>query len=460
MTEKTFADLGLTQALIRATEKAGFTTPTPIQAGAIPAAAAGRDLLGIAQTGTGKTGAFALPLLQRLAESKTERLPKRPRSLILAPTRELAIQVAQTVQTFARPLNLRYAVVHGGVSQHPQVSQLTRGLDVLIACPGRLLDLMDQKAAYLDRVEILVLDEADRMLDLGFVRDIRKIAKLVPEDRQTLLFSATMPDDIADLAASLLSEPERVEVTPAATPVERIDQSVLLVAKPNKRKLLAHLLKERELTHTIVFSRTKHGVDRIVQHLEKSGIVAAGLHGDKSQGARRTALDGFKRGRIPVLVATDIAARGIDVTGISHVVNLDLPNVPETYVHRIGRTARAGRDGAAISFCEVEEVPYLKDIERVTQQSITVDEEHPFHEVEVADVIEHAGRSKPQSQKRGGRGRGGRNGGGGGGGQQAGQASSKGEGGKPNSGKSNSGKPANANRSRNRRRGNPQKKAA
>ena len=414
MTQPTFADLGLADILVRAAEKAGYETPTPIQADGIPAALSGRDLLGIAQTGTGKTGAFALPMLHRLSLSGTDRLPGKPRALILAPTRELAIQVAQTVNVFARPMNMRYAVIHGGVSQHPQVASLRRGVDVLVATPGRLMDLLEQRVLTLDRVETFVLDEADRMLDLGFVKDIQKIAKLVPETRHTMLFSATMPREIAGLAGSMLRDPQRIEVTPTSTPVERIDQSVLFVEKGRKRALLAHLLKQPALGHTIVFARTKHGVDRIVQHLQKSDIQAAGLHGDKSQGARRVALDSFKSGRLSVLVATDIAARGIDVDGISHVINLDLPNVPETYVHRIGRTARAGRSGAAISFCDFEEVEYLVDIEATTRQDIKIDAEHPFHNAEIATskvTYRKGGGGRPKSggQKSGGQNRGGQN---------------------------------------------------
>jgi ATP-dependent RNA helicase RhlE len=404
MTDKTFADLGLSEILVRAAEKAGFTTPTPIQADAIPPALAGTDLLGIAQTGTGKTGAFALPMLDRMSRSGTERLAGKPRALILAPTRELAIQVAQTVQTFARPLNMRYCVIHGGVSQQPQVANIRRGVDVLVATPGRLMDLIEQRILTLDKVETLILDEADRMLDLGFINDIRKISKMVPEKRHTMLFSATMPREISGLAESLLNKPVRVEITPAATPVELIDQSVLFVEKSRKRALLAHLLKEANIDHAIVFARTKHGVDRIVQHLQKADIQAAGLHGDKSQGARRVALESFKSGRLSVLVATDIAARGIDVTGISHVINLDLPNVPETYVHRIGRTARAGRSGSAISFCDLEEVEYLIAIESTTRKKITVNGDHPFHAPDIANANQNV-RTAKQGRPGGGRNR-------------------------------------------------------
>ncbi len=382
MTVQDFRGLGLADAILRTAATCGFDTPTPIQIGAIPPLMAGRDLLGLAQTGTGKTAAFTLPMLHRLAAegARDKRIPKAPRALILTPTRELAVQIAGTVETFGRPLGLRQALVHGGVSARPQAVALQRGVEVLIATPGRLLDLIDQRAVFLDRIEYFVLDEADRMLDLGFVRDVRRIAALVPAERQTALFSATMPQSIEELAASLLRKPERVEITPTTTPIERIRQSVMFVARPNKRALLANLLAAPEVSRAIVFVRTKHGVDRVVDSLRRAGLQAEGLHGNKSQGARQTALDAFKRGRLPILVATDIAARGIDVHEISHVVNMDMPDVPETYVHRIGRTARAGADGVAVSFCETEEIGNLMAIEAATRRKIEVDAGHEFHD--------------------------------------------------------------------------------
>ena len=369
MTVQDFRGLGLADAILRTAATCGFDTPTPIQIGAIPPLMAGRDLLGLAQTGTGKTAAFTLPMLHRLAAegARDKRIPKAPRALILTPTRELAVQIAGTVETFGRPLGLRQALVHGGVSARPQAVALQRGVEVLIATPGRLLDLIDQRAVFLDRIEYFVLDEADRMLDLGFVRDVRRIAALVPAERQTALFSATMPQSIEELAASLLRKPERVEITPTTTPIERIRQSVMFVARPNKRALLANLLAAPEVSRAIVFVRTKHGVDRVVDSLRRAGLQAE-------------ALDAFKRGRLPILVATDIAARGIDVHEISHVVNMDMPDVPETYVHRIGRTARAGADGVAVSFCETEEIGNLMAIEAATRRKIEVDAGHEFHD--------------------------------------------------------------------------------
>ncbi|WP_207483219.1 DEAD/DEAH box helicase [Arenibaculum pallidiluteum] len=382
MTE--FTSLGLSGPLLEAVQAEGYTAATPIQAGAIPHLLAGRDVLGLAQTGTGKTAAFALPILQRLAEAKRKPLPKAPRALILTPTRELALQIAEGFQTYGSRLTLRAAVVHGGVSINPQAAALARGLDILVATPGRLLDLLSQGMAKLDAVEIFVLDEADRMLDMGFIRDVRKIVALVPKKRQTMLFSATMPDAVSELAASLLTDPARVEVTPPATTVERIEQKVLFVDKGNKRHLLADLFRDPAMTRAIVFSRTKHGANRVAEYLEKAGVQAAAIHGNKSQSARQRALDGFKAGQVRALVATDIAARGIDVDGVTHVVNFDLPNEPESYVHRIGRTARAGRDGMALSFCDAEEVDYLRAIEKAIRQPVPVHEEHAYHAAPIA----------------------------------------------------------------------------
>ena len=395
MTVQDFRSLGLAETILRTAATCGFTVPTPIQIGAIPPLMAGRDLLGLAQTGTGKTAAFCLPMLHRFAAAGTDkRIPKAPRALILTPTRELAVQIAGVVETFGRPLSLRQALVHGGVSARPQAVALQRGVDVLVATPGRLLDLINQRAVFLDKIEYFVLDEADRMLDLGFVRDVKRIAALVPANRQTALFSATMPQSIIELTESLLRNPERVEITPTTTPIERIRQSVMFVARANKRTLLSGLLATPEVSRAIVFVRTKHGVDRVVDALKRDGLLAEGLHGNKSQGARQTALDAFRRGRLPILVATDIAARGIDVHEISHVINLDLPDVPETYVPRIRRTAPAGAEGIAVSFCEAEEVGNLMAIEQATRRSIDIDVTHGYHDAGI-EAMYRSGRRPP-----------------------------------------------------------------
>ncbi len=370
MTDITFASLGVAEPLLRALEAENYSRPTPIQTRAIPLLLEGRDLLGIAQTGTGKTAAFGLPLLQRLAAEPGKAGPKGTRALILAPTRELAIQIGDALKTYGRHLGLRQAVLLGGVGQGPQVKALAGGVDILIATPGRLLDLLGQRHLRLDRVSTLVLDEADRMLDMGFVRDVRKIVAALPAARQTLLFSATMPNEVARLAGEILDRPERVEVTPEVITVERIDQFVAHVPGGEKQQFLARLLQDPAVTRAIVFSRTKHGANRIAGKLERAGIEAAAIHGNKSQGARQRALEDFRAGSVQVLVATDIAARGIDVEAVSHVINFDLPNEPESYVHRIGRTARAGAGGIAISFCDTAERPYLAAIEKLTRQRL------------------------------------------------------------------------------------------
>ncbi len=372
MTAPTFVSLGLSEAILRALQERDYVTPTPIQARAIPHLLEGRDLLGIAQTGTGKTAAFALPMLQRLAASKNRPMPQKPRSLVLAPTRELATQIADSFEAYGKNLGLRGTIVFGGVGQNPQVQALRRGVDILVATPGRLLDLIQQRFCDLSQVEILVLDEADRMLDMGFLPDVKRILSRLPKQRQSLLFSATMPADITALAHDFLIDPVRVEVTPPAKTADRIEQSVWFVTKAGKRDLLAELLEDPAFQRTLVFTRTKHGADRVVKHLRQVDIHAHAIHGNKSQNNRERALDDFRTGRAPVLVATDIAARGIDVPEISHVVNFDLPNVAESYVHRIGRTARAGRDGIAISFCDAEEREYLRDIEKLIRQKIPV----------------------------------------------------------------------------------------
>ncbi|MBF0334961.1 MAG: DEAD/DEAH box helicase [Alphaproteobacteria bacterium] len=374
-----FTDLGLAADLCRAVDAEGYVTPTPIQAGAIPALLQGRDLLGIAQTGTGKTAAFALPVLQRLSQENRRAMPRSPRALILTPTRELALQIAECFQTYGRQLNLRHAVIFGGVGQGPQVTLLARGVDVLVATPGRLLDLMQQGHLRLSDVSVFILDEADRMLDMGFVRDVRKIVAAVPAKRQTMLFSATMPQEVTALANSLMSDPVRVEVTPPSTTVERIEQRVMFVTRDDKRHLLVNLLKAEGVGRAIVFTRTKHGANRVAEQLCKMGVPADAIHGNKSQNARQRALGDFRSGVLRTLVATDIAARGIDVDGITHVINFDLPVEPEAYVHRIGRTARAGAAGQALSFCDHDEVPYLQAIEKTIRRAVPVDHDHAWH---------------------------------------------------------------------------------
>ena len=366
-----FADLGVADPLQRALLNAGYRSPTPIQDRAIPLLLEGRDLLGIAQTGTGKTAAFALPILQRLAETPARR-GRGATALVLVPTRELAVQVAAAFTTYGKQLPLRTAVIHGGVGQGPQVAALRAGIDILVATPGRLLDLVQQGHAKLSAVSAFVLDEADRMLDMGFIRDIRKIVAELPKARQSMLFSATMPAEIADLAASMLHKPTRVEVAPAGSAVTLVDQGVFHVASGDKRALLRALLENPEMRRVIVFTRTKHGANKVADQLARSGVAAGAIHGNKSQSARQAALDDFRRGRSRVLVATDIAARGIDVDAVTHIVNYELPNVPETYVHRIGRTGRAGATGAALSFCDAAERAYLRDIERLVRKPITV----------------------------------------------------------------------------------------
>jgi ATP-dependent RNA helicase RhlE len=379
-TVQSFAELDLIEPIQRAIRAENYTIPTPIQAQAIPHLLTGRDLLGVAQTGTGKTAAFALPMLQRLAADAGRKPagPRFTRSLILTPTRELAIQIADSLRAYGKHLGLRHTVVYGGVGQKPQVDALARGVDILVATPGRLLDLMNQGFLRLDKIEIFVLDEADRMLDMGFIHDIRKVIGKLPKVRQTLFFSATMPPDIARLAASILRDPIEVAVTPVASTVERIDQRVLFVDRANKRALLAELLKDKAIDRVLVFSRTKHGANKVAEDLAKRHISAEAIHGNKSQSARQRALENFRAGKVRVLVATDIAARGIDIDGITHVINFDLPNVPESYVHRIGRTARAGADGIAISFCDSEERAFLRDIEKLIKQRVPVVGGHAF----------------------------------------------------------------------------------
>jgi ATP-dependent RNA helicase RhlE len=367
-----FSDLGLPESLLRALDSEGYQKPSPIQAQAIPMLLQGRDLLGIAQTGTGKTAAFALPMLARLLADRKPPVPGAVRALVLAPTRELAAQIAESFRVygqFMRPA-LQVGVIVGGVSHRPQADMLARGLEVLVATPGRLLDHLSTRRGALSKAEVVVLDEADHMLDLGFVVPIRRIVAMLPKARQTLLFSATMPREIAGLAADLLRDPAQVSVAPVATTAERVDQRVVFVEAAAKRDILTELMHDEAVTRAIVFTRTKHGADRVAQHLEKAGVSTQAIHGNKSQNQRVRALDGFRRGATRVLVATDIAARGIDVDGVTHVVNFELPDVPESYVHRIGRTARAGAAGQAISLCDNEERPLLRQIEKLTRQTL------------------------------------------------------------------------------------------
>ena len=372
----TFRELGLCAPILSALEEQGYEHPSPIQEKAIPPALEGRDVLGCAQTGTGKTCAFATPILQRLSEAPVKGRPIR--ALILTPTRELAIQIGENFSAYGKHLQLRHTVIFGGVGQNPQVEALKRGVDILVATPGRLMDLHNQGFVSLDDLEIFVLDEADRMLDMGFIHDVRKILKWLPAKKQTMLFSATMPPEIADLVSSLLHNPARVAVDPVSSPVEAIRQWVYPVDKANKTKLLAWLMEQKQVKNALVFTRTKHGANKVARDLVKEGISAAAIHGNKSQTARQQALADFKSGRIRCLVATDIAARGLDIEELSHVFNYNLPEVPETYVHRIGRTGRAGRGGEAIAFCDFAEQPLLRDIEKLIHRSIPKVEDHPF----------------------------------------------------------------------------------
>ena len=368
-----FPALGLAEPILRALTEARYATPTPIQSAAIPVALAGRDLVGIAQTGTGKTAAFALPILNHLAAAPRRPAAKACRVLVLSPTRELSVQIADCFKTYGRHLRVSTGLVIGGVPMGGQIRALARGVDVLVATPGRLIDLCRNRAVVLDQVEFLVLDEADRMLDMGFIHDVRRIVVLLPRKRQTLLFSATMPNEIAKLADEMMSDPARVGVAPPASTVAQVDQRLVYVARADKPGLLANILKAEPIDRALVFTRTKHGADKVVRALAQFGINAAAIHGNKSQGQRQRVLAGFRRGEVRNLIATDIAARGIDVAGISHVINYDLPNIPESYVHRIGRTARAGNAGVAISFCGPDEVPFLRSIERLIRREIPAD---------------------------------------------------------------------------------------
>jgi ATP-dependent RNA helicase RhlE len=414
-TAASFSDFSLLDSIQKALVAEGYQSPTPIQAQAIPHLLLGRDVLGCAKTGTGKTAAFALPVLDRLGRAPRPPGARGPRALVLTPTRELALQIAESFSTYGKFLRVSNTTVFGGVGQWPQVEALRRGADIVVATPGRLLDLMEQGHVRFDGLEVLVLDEADRMLDMGFIQPIRRILAALPRKRQNMLFSATMPPDIAQLASSLLVDPLKVAVDPVGTPVAQISQWVLFVNQGNKRALLSEVLRDPKMERVVVFTRTKHGASRVAEHLVRTGISSEAIHGNKSQGARQRALGGFKDGRVRVLVATDIAARGLDVDGITHVINFELPNEPESYVHRIGRTARAGASGVALSFCDQEERAYLRDIERLIRTKVPVVEDHPFVGVASAPQTESAGGGgggfgsrRPQHQHR-------RAGGGGGG---------------------------------------------
>jgi len=373
-----FQNLGIAPDILRALTDAGYKQPSPIQEGAIPPALEGRDILGLAQTGTGKTCAFAVPILQYLMGSKNKGA-RAPRALIVTPTRELAIQIGDSFRDYGKYLpHIKYTVIYGGVGQQPQVNALRRGLDVLIATPGRLLDLQGQGELDLTAVDILVLDEADRMLDMGFWPDVKRILAQLPHEKQTMLFSATMPGEVKDVVDRLLKNPANIQVAPVSSPVEVILQRVYHVDKGNKSRLLAHLMKTEHIGRALIFSRTKHGANKVAADLEKAGIPAAAIHGNKSQTARVAALNGFKKGEVRALVATDIAARGIDIDSLTHVFNYNLPEVPETYIHRIGRTGRAGKDGTAISFATFDELSYLKDIEKLMGRKVELVTEHPY----------------------------------------------------------------------------------
>jgi len=375
----TFKDLEIIQPILQALEAEGYTHPTPIQQQAIPILLKGKDLLGCAQTGTGKTAAFAIPIIQKIHFERLEsKGPRKIKALIVTPTRELAIQISESFTTYGKFTNIKNTVIFGGVNQNSQTQTLARGVDVLIATPGRLLDLINQGYISLKDIKYCVLDEADHMLDMGFIHDIKKIIAKLPKERQSLFFSATMPPAIVELSHKILGNPEKITINPKQTTAEKIEQAVYFVSKKSKPKLLVHLLQLEAAESVLVFSRTKHGADKIVRFLEKSNVKAKAIHGNKSQGARQLALNNFKDGNISVLVATDIAARGIDVEELSLVINYDLPNIAETYVHRIGRTGRAKASGKAISFCDTEEKAYLKDIQKLIDQKIPIVDEHPF----------------------------------------------------------------------------------
>ncbi|WP_161890609.1 DEAD/DEAH box helicase [Pontibacter russatus] len=402
----TFEHLNLIEPILKALKTEGYTTPTPIQEKSIPLILQKRDILGCAQTGTGKTAAFSIPILQLLSESSAqqERGPRKIKALILTPTRELALQIADSLTAYGKHTNLKHTVIFGGVSQHPQTTALRAGIDILVATPGRLLDLMAQKYVHLSQIEMFVLDEADRMLDMGFINDVKKVLKVLPEKKQTLFFSATMAPEIKKLADTILVNPAQVEVTPVSSTAHTIKQAVYYVKKGDKKNLLIHLLKDGAIDRALVFTRTKHGADRVARDVSKAGVQAEAIHGNKSQNARVRALNNFKNSQTRVLVATDIAARGIDVDDLSHVINYELPNEPETYVHRIGRTGRAGASGVALSFCDGEETSYLVSIQKLISKSVPVIDNHPYP-MTAKDFAEAASTAKQQKKGGGGGGR-------------------------------------------------------
>ncbi|CAN5458764.1 DEAD/DEAH box helicase [soil metagenome] len=392
-----FEKLNLIEPILRALKAEGYTQPTPIQEQAVPVLLERKDLLGCAQTGTGKTLAFAAPILQLLHQDELfVKGPAGIKTLILTPTRELAIQIGESFATYGKFLRLKHAVIFGGVSQKSQTDALRAGVDILIATPGRLLDLMDQRYVHLQHLKIFVLDEADRMLDMGFIHDVKKIIAKLPVKRQTLFFSATMPPEISKLANTILTNPVRVEVTPVSSTANTIQQHLYYVEKPEKRSLLLHLLKDKAIETVLVFTRTKHGADKVVKDLVRAGVTAEAIHGNKSQNARQRALSNFKSKQTRVLVATDIAARGIDIDSLSHVINFELPNIPETYVHRIGRTGRAGASGIAFSFCDSEEKEFLRDIHKLIAKTIPVVTDHPYHSTSTVSIP-----PRPQGQGQG-----------------------------------------------------------
>ena len=390
-----FESLNIIDPILKSLQEEGYTTPTPIQAEAIPIILQGTDLLGCAQTGTGKTAAFAIPILQLLSANKVYDRKRKIRSLIVTPTRELAIQIGESFKAYGRHTGLTNTVIFGGVNQNPQTAALIRGVDIVVATPGRLLDLLNQGFLHLRDVEILVLDEADRMLDMGFIHDVKKILTVLPKKRQSLFFSATMPPEIVTLAATILHHPSKVSVTPVSSTVEIINQSIYFVDKGNKNALLVDLLKDETIKTALVFTRTKHGADKVVKVLQKHNITAEAIHGNKAQNARQRALKNFKAQTTRVLVATDIAARGIDVDDLEYVINFEMPNIAETYVHRIGRTGRAGAKGTALSFCDAEEKEYLRDIEKLIAKKIPVTDNHPF------PLMDHHPVKAPKQQGRG-----------------------------------------------------------
>ena len=442
-----FKDLNIIEPILKSIEEAGYEKPTAIQEKSIPAILDGRDILGCAQTGTGKTAAFAIPILQRISKEKKVDNERKLKALIVAPTRELAIQIGENVTTYSKHLDIKSTVIFGGVNQSSQVRKIKSGVDVLIATPGRLIDLSNQRHIDLKNVKYFILDEADRMLDMGMIHDVKRIISKLPKERQNLLFSATMPKEVMKLVNSILKNPVNVEVQPVSSTVDIISQGAYMVSKKNKKSLLVHLLKDESIKSVIVFSRTKHGANKIAKDLNNVGIEAAAIHGNKSQNQRQLALNNFKEGSLRVLVATDIAARGIDVDELSHVINYDLPDVPETYVHRIGRTGRAGRDGVAITLCDSEELEMFRRIEKVIGKAIPVLEEEKFEIIETVisqktlnqiDKLKNDNNSKNSKRRYYGKGNA----------QGKGNRSGKPNAGKGNSGKSNNAKANNGSRSR------------